>query len=363
MATSNSEAVFELRPMNLADLLDAVIRLYRHNLATLIGIAAVVHIPLGLVYIVGVALAGTAMEAEGPLDSTATMTMAIAGGLGVTLYFMLYLLTMPIVQGAIAKAVAQSHLGEDPSVWGAYRFVLSRWFSLLLVTFLQGVIQLCAAIPALIPVTVLVARSVTLAEGGFPPVGWADIVLGIVGLLISVVLVTYFFVKLFFGALVVVLEDHGPIEALRRSWRLTDGHFIRVAITFIIVAGMTFVFTYMVSLPIEAGAMALQLVSMAGGQALSAAGQIVAQVIMQPILIVAIVLLYYDLRIRKEGFDLVMMAETIGEPGLVAHAAQGEARRQEALYGTETPPPPPPPSSTPNGASDEPRDPDQLHGP
>ncbi|MBD3293666.1 MAG: hypothetical protein GF393_12135 [Armatimonadia bacterium] len=363
MATSNAEAVFELRPMNLADLLDAVIRLYRHNFGTLIRIAAVVHIPIGLVYVSSVAILGTAMDAEGGFGSAGSSATIIAGGLGLTLCVLLYLLTMPIVQGAIAKAVAQSHLGESPSVWGVYRFVLRRGLRLLAVTLLIGLIQTFAAIIPLLPGGVVIGAALVESGGDLPSMGAAAIVLGLVGTIASLVVVTYLFVKLFFCALAVVLEDQGVLESFQRSWRLTDGHFIRVAVTFIIVAGMTVVFTYILSVPIEVGGAALQFVSMAAGQALSAAGQIVAQIIVQPVLIVATVLLYYDLRIRKEGFDLVMMAETIGEPDLALRTPQGEARRADALYGntqTQQMPPPPPPS---NGAANEPRDPDQFHRP
>lgn len=77
------------------------------------------------------------------------------------------------------------------------------------------------------------------------------------------------------------------------------------------------------------------------GQALVNALSAVGQLVVQPIQIVGTVLLYYDLRMRKEGFDLVMMAEAIGEPQLAARTPEGIARPTTLLYGSEPPPPPP----------------------
>ena len=65
MAAVESSAVFELRPMNLADMLDAVIRLFRHNFGILVRIAAVIHVPLGVIYIASMAAAVGGMA---PLD-------------------------------------------------------------------------------------------------------------------------------------------------------------------------------------------------------------------------------------------------------------------------------------------------------
>ncbi|MGI5816719.1 MAG: hypothetical protein ACOX9R_01345 [Armatimonadota bacterium] len=164
MESGNSQAVFELRPMNLADLLDAVIRLYRHNFGVLIRIAAVVHIPLGVIHIGSSALLAQGLDVETLTTSIPTTTIIALLGMGV--YWLLFFLTMPIVQGAMAKAVAQSHLGEEASVGGAYRFALRRWVSLLAATLLQGMAQMAAIMVPLIPAGMLIGGAVFAAGGG-----------------------------------------------------------------------------------------------------------------------------------------------------------------------------------------------------
>ncbi len=357
MATSDagarSDAVFELRPMNLADLLDAVVRLYRHNFGDLIRIAAVVHVPLGILQIASSALATAGLDFESPTPNISVSM--IAGGAGMALYWLLFFLTMPIVQGAMAKSVAQSHLGEATSVMDAYRFALRRWFSLLMATLLQGIAHIGSIVVPLIPAGVLAAHGVIATGGEMPAFSITLIVLALVGLLVGTAFWTIVFIKLFFAPLTVVLEDRRPVEALGRSWSLTGGHFIRVALTMFIVIMLTVVLTYAVVIPAQLGSFLLQSISMVGAQALMGASVMVAQLLLQPVQIVATVLLYYDLRMRKEGFDLVMMAETIGEPQLAVRTPEGHAQPAAALYG-----PAADPSPTPNGADNEPRDSDHI---
>ena len=103
MAAVESSAVFELRPMNLADMLDAVIRLFRHNFGILVRIAAVIHVPLGVIYIASMAAAVGGIDTEEPPTDLPWATMI--GGAGVILYVILMMLAMPIMQGAMAKAL------------------------------------------------------------------------------------------------------------------------------------------------------------------------------------------------------------------------------------------------------------------
>jgi hypothetical protein len=331
MGAGGSDAVFELRPMNLADLLDAVVRLYRNDFGTLVRIAAVVHVPLGVLQIASSALATGGFDFETPSPTIGASTLIGAVGMGV--YWLLFFLTMPIVQGAMARAVAQSHLGEETSVAQAYRFALRRWFNLLMATLLQGLAHVAAVALPLLPVGVLIGADVIASGGGLPEFGIRTLVLGLVGIFAALAVWTVVFVKLFFGPLSVVLEDRGAVESLSRSWTLTGGHFVRVALTMFIVVMLTVVLTYIVVIPAQLVALALQVVSAVGAQAVSGAAVMLIQVLLQPVQIVATVLIYYDLRIRKEGFDLVMMAETIGEPQLAVRTPTGEARPVDALYG------------------------------
>ena len=111
-----------------------------------------------------------------------------------------------------------------------------------------------------------------------------------------------------------VLEREGPVRALARSWRLVRGSFWRVfGIT--LLAGLIVVVTAGV-LQIPFGLLAAMagggnsLLPSTGGNVagilISAVGGVVAGAVARPISAGVAVLLYVDLRMRREGLDLVL---------------------------------------------------------
>ena len=50
-----------------------------------------------------------------------------------------------------------------------------------------------------------------------------------------------------------------------------------------------------------------------GLMVMQTAAQSVSQILVSPIYMISFTLLYYDIRIRKEGFDLQVMAENLGQ--------------------------------------------------
>ena len=102
---------------------------------------------------------------------------------------------------------------------------------------------------------------------------------------------------------VVVLEEVGAMEALSRAWFLTRGYRLRIA-------GLLFVCLILILIP--------YLALLALGGALSATLPIwiavvalLGRLLLTPILYCLLTLLYYDLRVRKEGFDLEMLAASL----------------------------------------------------
>ncbi len=52
--------------------------------------------------------------------------------------------------------------------------------------------------------------------------------------------------------------------------------------------------------------------------ALYQVGSFIATTLVTPISTIALTVFYYDLRVRKEAFDLQMMMTTVDNPGMVA---------------------------------------------
>jgi hypothetical protein len=143
-------------------------------------------------------------------------------------------------------------------------------------------------------------------------------------------------VRLFFAPLAVALEERGPAEALSRSWFLTAGRFWPVALGLFVFYLFFQVLASIVVWPTQV----LTGVLLSGlplvGASLNVAVWLLAQIVFQPLSTVGAVLIYYDLRMRKEGFDLVMMAEAIGEPEPTVRAPGNEAR--PVLFDVSPPP-------------------------
>ena len=68
-------------------------------------------------------------------------------------------------------------------------------------------------------------------------------------------------------------------------------------------------------------------------------------ILVQPFLAVVITVVYFDLRVRKEGFDLDQLARRMGgEPPAGGGMPGGTDPAPDPGPGPITPPPPPPPT-------------------
>lgn len=331
--TDRGFSVFELRPLNVADLLDAAIRIYRRRFAPLLSICAVIGVPLGVLQVVTMAalFSGTLKDPMG--DALPNLSLPTLLGLGA--WGILFWLTMPLMQAAVAKAVAEFYLGTEPGVAEAYRFALRKWPTLLGIMLLIALLTSGITMVVMIPLGVMLGMagpSVFGSPGDNVAVTLAVIAIGLVIMLIALAVVLYLSLKLYFGGLVAVLEDTTAVAALQRSWQLTHGHLLRVLVTVSVLWLMVVFARGIVTWPAQlafiflgqdmAGAV------YAGVQALS----VLMEVLTQPLLVTGTVLLYYDLRIRKEGFDLTAMAEAIGEPELAQ--LQRDPVAPATLFGT-----------------------------
>jgi len=110
----------------------------------------------------------------------------------------------------------------------------------------------------------------------------------------------------------IVVEDLGATKGMGRSWRLAAGNTgkilgLSLCIWIIgLVVGSVF------------GAAGLLAASQLPGLAQMFFTQFVdllANILVMPIGVTATILMYYDLRIRKEGFDLEMLAERLAAEG------------------------------------------------
>lgn len=272
----------QLRPMDLRDILDETIELYRSNFALFLGISALMYVPI---YLLGALVAGSR-------GSAAWTPMAV-------------LLASPLVSAALAWATSERFLGRPISPRTAYQPVLQRFTA-----FIATQVLVWLAIAAPMTAAVLLFTLSLLGGAG------AAAAVALLVILPAAFLSAVVGVWLSLTPQIQVIEDTRYFAAMRRSRELVTGHGLKVFFVLLIIGLFAFLISgLMVSVPniIAEGvkvarglermpsAVASLLVVLEG-----AVGTIVA-----PLQLIALTLVYYDLRIRKEGFDLETLARAL----------------------------------------------------
>ncbi|HEX4603981.1 MAG TPA: hypothetical protein VH724_08325, partial [Candidatus Angelobacter sp.] len=124
---------------------------------------------------------------------------------------------------------------------------------------------------------------------------------------------------------VCVLEKRGAIDCLKRSRFLSKGKGVqRILLVLFLSAILTYALSMALSLPVFILAM-LEVSGRSTALALPMAiwqyvASFAAGTLAGPIVTIAIALLYYDERVRKEAFDLQLMMEGMGQASTSAPA-------------------------------------------
>lgn len=311
-------------PLGLGQLLDRVFRLYRLRFGKLVLTAAIFFVPLAVfsALLLGVAMSSYFGLLFNAMDLPTLDEEAIFRASGATIGLSLLVAGVALILGGLAflATLAQADAsvnGKELSVRASVRAGLSRFWafvglSLLTALITTGVV-LAIYFGAIIVVLIfagLIAGLSALTEGsGFVAVGAVLLMVALVfGLIFVMLLPIAFLTTRWFVAPVVILTERcGPVSALRRSWRLTEGSFWRLFGLLILMAVLNSV---VLSLPlslIQFFAVILLTSQMLGAVngVLAGLGYLVS-ILWYPFLALTLVLVYYDLRVRKENLDLDM---------------------------------------------------------
>jgi len=305
-----------LRPLGVGEVLDVGIKLTVRHWWTLVRAVLVVVVPLQ--FVAALALLSAPSESDlstfgenGTLSEHDVWTFGAAVFVG----FVLSLLGQMIATGACFKAVADGYLGRQPSWRDSLVTVLRRLHSILWISALVGILAFLALIACIVP-------------GVWLYVAW-------------VVAVPAF-----------LTEGVRGRAALGRSFRLVRGFWWRtfaIVVLGLLLAGV---------LRAAIGGV-LEVVTLSSDNELVNAiagfvSSVLSGAITTPFVAAVTIVLYIDLRVRKEGFDLALLAARFGggEPGAEAvpiPAPPPAAPRPRPEYGGSQPPFwPPPPGWTPD---------------
>jgi hypothetical protein len=287
----------QLRPLSIGEVLDVAFKLYFRHWARFAATVAIIVIPIQLID--AVIRLSTIDAVDGKVliygdkaaYTTGAVVISLLGGL-LSLF----------VAGAAFRAVSEAYMGHDPSIKASLRFALTRVFPLLWLYILLGLGVLLGFICLVIPGIILyvlwaVAVPALMVEGlrGTKALGRSrELVSGRWWQTFAVLLV----------ALVVIQVSTGAIVALGSS---------------LIIRHTTSLTTYVVVQGLLTG---------------------IVEILVLPLTVAVTVVLYFDLRVRKEGFDVSQMIDTLGLRGADDVATAGAGIAGLPASGTVYPPPP-----------------------
>ena len=267
----------ELRPRFVWDVVDDAFDMYREKFALFCGIAACVAVPIGIITIAYTATGLSKMAAASKSDPFAAL-----GFLGPLLFITLPLaLAANILQtGATAIAVEAQLNGQTLTFGDAYKQALTRIWPLL---------------GAMVMVALLV----------------------IVGGCAAGIGAIFAIIYLNFVAQAVVLENRSVWSAIKRSKQLAENNMGKVFGLIMLIGFLTSLLSYGIQGIVE---LIFLLIPTGGAQtAQTVQKTLVSQsatglvgIFLAPVGFIATTLLYYDLRVRREGLDIAVAAQETG---------------------------------------------------
>jgi hypothetical protein len=315
-----------LRPLSISDMLDAAFRLYRQHFLTFIGIVALLQVPMGMLQFLAQLPYMQALQrfttrppavvpGGSPLDLFPFAELlpyyALIFGLGILQYLLIY----NLMTGALANAISRSYLGQPISILSSYKIGFRRVLSLIvasLTPFAIGMVFVAVvagcAFGAIFTSYTQSVRTDTQPNVGLLIVVAIGLVLAIVG---GGIAALFFYVRLLLTTQAIILEGQGPFAGLARSWRLVGQAFWRSLGIFLLVYAFMYIVSLVVQLPLLVmgaffGMLLNNSVLYQGIASLVTYGVLI---FVLPLQFTIFTLLYYDLRIRKEGYDLELLAQ------------------------------------------------------
>lgn len=267
-----------LRPLSTGELLDKTFSLYRQRFPLFFGIAALPHLILfALMTTAGAVLGLSAWSRPGARAALPE----VAFGLGAA-YLLGSVIAAAATQAATTFTVSALYLDQPASLGRAFSRAKGRILAVVGVMIIFGIAFGIGFMLLIIPgVLVLMWYSLSVPA--------------------------------------TVVEQIGVRRALDRSSNLSKGSGWRILGVYVLLLILTVVVNLGINYLAQLALAPLKGIPTLYGLISSGTSYLVASLV-APILTIALTLLYYDQRVRKEGFDLEHMMNTL-EPGASGAAA------------------------------------------
>ena len=319
-----------LRPMSTSQVLDRTFSLYRNNFFLFAGIALITPALKLVAVLAQLAIFGPLfVPNQGKFDPQLIQQLLVKSVIAMVVGVIVYVIGTAFASSATIYAVSMVHLGKTTTIQESYakiRSIVWRILGLLIRVFFL------ALWPFLAGYTLILVAGLAIAALGRN--GGASVaILGIVVALAAVATIVGGFVWMIIAfcryALAVpacTLERLPAKFSVIRSRFLTDGRKGSIFLIYILTGLMTAALTYVFQVPALL-AINIMWFSASTHMGMSAlvwiyVADFLGGAIAGPVATIAIALMYYDQRVRKEAFDLQLMMEAVG----VAQPVQAQAQ-------------------------------------
>jgi len=278
-------STLDLRPLSIGELLDRTFSLYRRNFLLFVGISAIPQLLVLALQLVQVILmpskVGVArptaeeFQAASPVFTIVGVAGAIVLGLvGIIVYFIAYLFS----QGGSVFAVSELYLGRATTIGQSLSRVRGELGSLFGVIFLNGLVTGLCFLLLIIPGIYMACRLCVCIPAA-------------------------------------LLENLGPRESLERSFGLTKDNAGRAFLILLLYVVILYAALLLFDIPMAIGvaSAARDPGMLRVWTALMQVGNFIATVLVTPVFTIATSIFYFDLRVRKEAFDLQLMMNPLAQ--------------------------------------------------
>jgi hypothetical protein len=303
-----------LQPMSTSQVLDRTFFLYRKHFWLFAGASAILPCLL-LIMQFGFAALGLNFQDTQSISSAPEKFFVLLFGYALC-YMLIFIVGHALATGATVYTLSQVHLNQPVTMAAAYRKVFSRLWAVMGISGLILLVETAAAMVAVVLISILIAVTVPgLSHGGSA----SSVVITIVAVLLSfaigiaVVLgVFYLYLRFCLAIPAAMIEGLGPIPAFKRSFWLSQGAVIRLFLLYLLAGVIAMGLSLVFALPGQLLAIFLVMKkSFLPALLIQNTGAFIAQFFAGPIAPIAVALIYYDQRVRKEAFDLQLMMQSI----------------------------------------------------
>ena len=293
IAPVQAAAAYELRPLSLGEILDRTFSIYRSRFWLFAGIAVMSGSVQLIVQALGLLVHHMVLVREG-------LSLAIvASELVNVMAFALFVLASSVTQAATVFALSEVYQGREATVISSLKATIRRWYRYLGIALWQGWSSMWVALLIAIPAIIIVASKLTSMY-------WLAILFALAAGFGGLGYGIYAYLRNSLGVQICVIEETTVRESMGRSKFLSEGTLGRIFLV-LLIAGVLLWVASMLQAPFLFIILRSPQEEHVLAQGATLLINFFTHTVVSPVAMIGLSLVYFDQRVRKEAFDLMML--------------------------------------------------------